>query len=126
MSFFIAKLNEDPAISEYFERVQENGSQAMLYNKAKIVRKQKDVYWLNVVGVSLPPFYLLGFLFLAFFLVWDWSGWLVLSGFFGMCFIPFWRGFHIFAFKKGLRKAGYKGSIIIVPLERGVEEVGFL
>lgn len=126
MSFFVAKLEKNDNVMDFFAETRERNSQAMLENKSKIVIKGKNIYWVNLIYIRIPPIYWLFFIFLFLYLWLGGWGWFIPMAFFGLSYIVFWRGFHIWAFKKGLKRAGYKGEIIILSTERGVSEVLYL
>ncbi|MGV8169220.1 MAG: hypothetical protein ACP5N3_04155 [Candidatus Nanoarchaeia archaeon] len=125
MSFFVAKLQNEEVVAEFFSDTLKRGEQAMLNVNAQLIKKKDSVFWINVTETKVPPIYYLFFIFLACFLIWGGWAWFIPMTFFGTSYLFFWRGFHVWAFKKGLRKKGYTGEIIILSIEQGILEAFF-
>jgi len=129
MSFFIAKLEKEHESSEvilpFMMDCTERKDQAMIELKVKLFMKKKHIYWLNVVEPKFPPIYYLSLIFAILWLLFGGWGWAIPTAFFALTYLSFWKGFHVYAFKKGLRKKGYKGNIIVMSNERGIEEAVF-
>jgi hypothetical protein len=123
MSVFVARSKFDPLVYEFLEETRERGSQALVEINAKVINRGGLIYWVNVTRIKIPPIYYLGFIFLALFLwrvSWIWG---ILTFLFLSIYIVFSKAFHVWAFKKGLRKKGYTGKIEILDLESGLREV---
>lgn len=72
--------------------------------------------------IGIPPVYLMGLIGVLISLFFWGFGWGLLfpAGFF--CFGFFWSStFHSWAFKKGLRKAGYEGEFVELSNEKALE-----
>jgi hypothetical protein len=125
LSFFVAKLERESVVEEFFSETMKRNSQALVEVKAQLIKKKEAVYWANITDVKLPPIYYFAFLFLAIFFIWGGWAWFIPTGFFGLTYLFFWKGFHVWAFRRGLRKKGYSGKIEVLSLERGISEAFF-
>jgi hypothetical protein len=123
MSFFIARLKKDPVINEFLQETRERGSQALLDLSVQLVNKEEFSFWVNIIKVRIPKIYLLSFIFLILYIIFGGWGWLIPLCFFGLTYIVYSRTFHVWAFKRALRKEGYTGTIEILDLEEGLLEV---
>lgn len=129
MSFFIAKLEKKHESSElilpFMMDCTQRKEQAMIELKVKLFVKKDNIYWLNVVEPKFPPIYLLSVIFAVLWILFGGWGWAIPTAFFALTYLSFWRGFHVWAFKRGLKKKGYGGSIIVMNVERGIDEAVF-
>ena len=115
MSVFVARFPEfDPLVYDFLRETRERGSQALIEISPQIVNRSGFLYWINVTRIKIPPIYYLGFVFLALF-IWRVSWiWGILAFLFLSFYIVFSKAFHVWAFKKGLKKKGYTGRIEIL------------
>ena len=125
MSFSIAELEKNKEALNFLASVTEKNNQAMIMNKAKLFIRPKNYLWANIVIVKIPPIYYLSIVFLGLYFLFGGWGWFIPMVFFALTYIPFSRAFHVYAFKRGIRKAGYSGTIKIVNFEQGIMEVLF-
>ena len=125
MSFFVAKLENEDVIGEFFSETLQRKEQALVNVEAQLIKKKNAVYWVNVTEVKLPPIYYLSLLFVVGWIIWRGWGWFIPMFFFALTYLFFWRGFHVWAFKKGLKRKGYKGRVEILSIERGILEAFF-
>lgn len=123
MSVFIAKLDNIEEVRKFYEEMSIRKEQDLLSNFAKIKEDESSIYWVNIINIKMPPIY---FLTIIFIFLWLFIGgwfWFIPMGFFALSYIVFWKSFHIWIFKKGLKKAGYTGTVSILSNERGLMEV---
>lgn len=125
MSIFVAKLENHVIVQEFFSETIERKEQAMVNVDAKLKKTPSNILWVNVTTVKIPPIYYFALLFVACFLFFGGWFWFLPIVFFSLTYLFFWRGFHVWAFKRGLRKSGYTGEIKILSIEEGLLEVYF-